>query len=298
MADDTPVVAAIAPLNLNTAGQLRQAEGAESSLLPLVWSSTEAEVLSVERLAVNPDPTVLLADYQPGGSALTLAARVTGPAESAFPDGPPESLLESLGEAADDLAANHLGRSSEALDIIAVADSDLLYDASYIAVSQGTPVPLAGNGDFVVNALESLAGVPPLGSLRGRDLRERPFTVIEGLRREAELAFRQRELALIRQIEAAQQEIGEIEERRDGGVILTPAQREAMAELRDQQRVARRELREVQRGLRADLDRLVRQVQLLNILAMPLLVALVGILVILVRRRRALGGAARQRELG
>ncbi len=298
MAEDEPVVARIAPLNLNTAGRLLHRDEAESSLVPLVWTSTEAEALPIERLAVNGDPTELLADYRPGGSALTLAARLGGRADSAFPDGPPPSLLESLGEWGDDLAARHLGQSRAGLDIIAVADSDLLYDASYITMRQGTPIPLAGNADFVINALESLSGVPLLGSLRGRGLKERPFTVIEDLRREAELTFRQRELALIRRIEETQQEIGDIEERRDGGLVLTQPQREAMAALRDQQRIARSELRDVQRGLRAELDRLVRQVQLINILAVPLLVAALGILVLLVRRRRALGGAARLRGRG
>jgi hypothetical protein len=49
----------------------------------------------------------------------------------------------------------------------------------------------------------------------------------------------------------------------------------------------------VQRGLRDDLETLVDRLQMLNIAAVPALVALIGLGVALVRRRRALAPAPR-----
>jgi ABC-type uncharacterized transport system involved in gliding motility auxiliary subunit len=139
----------------------------------------------------------------------------------------------------------------------------------------------------VLNALEALAGRGGLAALRGRGLIDRPFEVIEAMNREAELRFRQREAELVQRIQEAETKIGEIEDTAEGGLVLSPEQEVAIEELRVELLEARRELREVQRGLRDDLERLVGHLQLVNIAAVPALVALIGLGVALVRRRRA-----------
>ncbi len=296
MAKDDAIVAHLEKLNLNTAGAFLPEDGSGIARDRLAWSSAEAEQILIERMAVNPDPTALLADYKPGGKELTLAARVRGRARTAFPEGPPQGWLEAIGAEGETLRIGHLSSAQQDLDVILVADSDLLFNAAWIGAGEdGSPAAVAGNGDFVVNALESLTGGPALASLRGRSVTERPFTLIEEMRREAELVAAQREQALIRRIESVQEEIGEIEESLDGGLTLTVEQQETLATLRGELQQAEVDLRAVQRGLREDLDRLIVELQLVNILAVPLVLALIGGLVMVWRRRRALGGAQRLR---
>src|SRR6185436_14532120 len=116
----------------------------------------------------------------------------------------------------------------------------------------------------------------------------RPFVVIDEMNREAELRFRQREAELVQRIHEAETKIGEIEDTAEGGLVLTPEQEATVEEFRIELLEARRELREVQRGLRDDLETLVDRLQMLNIAAVPALIALIGLGVALVRRRRAL----------
>ncbi|MEQ8652795.1 MAG: Gldg family protein [Kiloniellales bacterium] len=293
---EDPLVAHLETLNLNTAGAfLPQGEG-ETAVSALAWSSAQAEQILIERMAVNPDPTALLADYKPGGRELTLAARIRGQAKTAFPQGPPEGWLEAIGADGQTVRIGHLSSAQQDLDLILLADSDLLFNAAWIGAGEdGGPAPVAGNGDLVVNALEALTGSAPLASLRGRSLTQRPFTLIEEMRREAELVAARREQALIRKIDSVQGEIGEIEESLDGGLALNAAQRETLEQLRGELQQAEVDLRANQRGLREDLDRLILDIQLANILAVPLLLALIGGLVMIWRRRRALGGAQRLR---
>ncbi len=289
LAQGDPLVAGLERLTLNTAGTLQATEGAGSTLTPLAWSSLEAELLPVERIAINPDPSALLASYQPGGQELTLAARLTGAAESAFPAGPPEGWPAKNGAAP-------LTRSLQDLDLIVVADSDLLFNSTWIgAGADGGPAPIAGNGEFVVNALEALAGGSALAELRGRGIADRPFTRIVALRREAELATARREQELIDKINGMREEVTAIEETLEKDQVDADAQRETRQRLRAEMLQAEQDLRAVQRGLRAELDRLILKLQLLNILAVPLLLAVIGGLVAFWRRHRAFAGARRIR---
>jgi hypothetical protein len=49
----------------------------------------------------SPDPPALLASFVPGGANLMVAARITGPAKTAFPDGRPGGDPTNGSEEAD-----------------------------------------------------------------------------------------------------------------------------------------------------------------------------------------------------
>ncbi len=148
-------------------------------------------------------------------------------------------------------------------------------------------VPMAGNGDLVVNLLDTMTGGAELLDLRGRGLRDRPFTVIEEMRREAETKYRAREQELSRRVREAEQRIAELRrtERRTG-VVLSDAQQEEVETLRADMLEARRELREVQHQLRADVEALQTRVRLAVTWGMPALVALLAVTLALIRRRK------------
>lgn len=290
---EEPMLNELSILHMNSPGSLTALEDASTTMTPLVATSDEGTLLSVEQIAQQPDPVSLIANYQPQGRQ-TLIARLAGPAGSAFPDGPPESLAAV--EAIDREALVESHRSEGEIDLLIAADSDMLFDESWLRADQsggGQIVPTANNGDFVMNAIDALSGRSGLQALRGRGLVDRPFAVIEEIQREAELTYRQREQELLARIRTAEAEIGDIEESAEGGLVLTPEQEASIEALRLELIAARQELRQVQRGLRDDLESLVSGLQLANIAAMPALVALVGLGVALLRRRRAQASATR-----
>ncbi|HZJ71636.1 MAG TPA: GldG family protein, partial [Planctomycetota bacterium] len=91
-ADDV-VTADLGKMLLASAGHLEPLDGATTQFEPLLRSTDQAELVEQAKIQFMPDPEKLLAEYQPGGRVLTLAARVRGPCKSAFPDGPPKPAL-------------------------------------------------------------------------------------------------------------------------------------------------------------------------------------------------------------
>ena len=152
-------------------------------------------------------------------------------------------------------------------------------------------MPFADNGGFVLNAVESLTGSDDLISLRARGNVDHPFTLVRQMQASAEAQFRETLDALRSKLASSQNELAQLQQ---GGqqTALTPQQSAAMDRVRREIAATRSQLREVQHNLNAEIDRLGSLLALLNILAMPVLVAGFGIVFGLIRRRKAKGRAA------
>jgi ABC-type uncharacterized transport system involved in gliding motility auxiliary subunit len=288
LAQDDVVTGELQRLNLNSAGAISAREGATTTIEPLVVSSPLAMAIAADQIRDDPDPARLIADFAAAGSAFTLAARVSGPVKSAYPDGPPEGVESE---------AEHLAEAEQPLNLILVADADLLADATWVRaqdlLGQEIVVPIANNGDFAINALDNLAGTQGLISLRGRGLIDRPFEVVRDMERAAEHQFRAKEQELRAKIEETERKIRALqEEEQQSGVILTAAQQAEIESFRGEMITLRQELRAVQRSLREDVERLATWVKVVNIWAVPVLIALLAIAVALVRRVRTARAAS------
>ena len=145
-------------------------------------------------------------------------------------------------------------------------------------MGQQVAMPLAHNAAFVVGALENLTGSDDLIALRGRGVKERPFTLVESIRRDAEREFREKEQALTEKLRNVEQELKKLEAAGEGGsVILTDAERQAIEKFRGEMLSTRRELRNVKLALRHDIDGLDGWLKFTNIALVPLAIGLVGI---------------------
>jgi len=290
---DDAVVGELSRLTMRSAGAISAREGATTGLEPLIVSSPLAMKIDVAEVSMMPDPARLIADFQPAGEPFVLAARVTGPVKSAFPDGPPEGVereAEPLPEGGES-DAEHLSEASAPLNLILVADADMLADSAWMRsqslLGQEIAIPVASNGDFAINAIDHLAGSQGLISLRGRGVTSRPFEVVRAMEQEAEYQYRAKEQELLARIDETEQKIRRLQdEEQQSGVILTAAQQEEIDDFRTEMIGLRRELRDVQRSLRQDVEQLSTTVKVLNIWAVPVLVALVAIALALVRHRR------------
>ena len=183
------------------------------------------------------------------------------------------------------------GEQRQALGRFQVDATDVLSGSTVlqevVAARGRVAVPTANNADFFINAIDNLRGSQGLVTLRGRGLAIRPFTVIEEMRAEADNQFRAKEQELLGRIAEMEQTIEGLQrEEQTTGVLLTARQQEEIDNFRVEMLDLRKELRDVQRSLREDVESLQREVRLLNIWAVPVLVALLAVILAVVRRAR------------
>jgi len=269
------MTAELEQITLNSAGSIKPRDGATTAIAPLITSSAQAMEIDSEPLKIAPDPAKLIAEFSPSGEVYTMVAKVTGPVETAFPDGPPEGADEELSE-------DHLAKAEEPLNMVLVADADLIHDQNWVrqqdVLGQRVAVPVSNNADFAVNALEFLSGSQSLISLRGRGLSVRPFEVVDKMAQEAEFKFRSKEQELLAKIEEAQNNIQKLQEdEQQSGVILTAEQQSEIENFRAEMIGLRQELRGVQRSLRQDVEALATRLKFINIWAVPLVIAVFAI---------------------
>ena len=71
------------------AGHWTRVADATTRFAPIVRTTSSGMLVPAESASMMPDADGLLRDYKAGGTPLVLAARVSGDAKSAYPDGPP-----------------------------------------------------------------------------------------------------------------------------------------------------------------------------------------------------------------
>ena len=279
-------------INMATSGSLASRPGAKTTLEPLLMSSTSAAPLPAERFNALSDPSTLRDGFKPTGVRYILAARLTGPVESAFPQGAPPDQKPAAGP-----PIVHLAKSVSPANIVIIADTDLLMDYMWVQtrelLGQKVAQAFANNGDLVANILDNLSGSSALISIRGRASFSRPFERVEALRRQADDRLRAKALELQSELTQTETKLTELQGKRNdqASLMLSPEQEQEVKRFTAEKARARKELRETQRGLNVDIDRLDSRLKVLNIAVAPLAVALVGGIVLALRRRRQSRGS-------
>ena len=245
-----------------------------------------------------PDVAGLLADFKPDNKRYVLAAHVTGPAKTAFPDGPPKPATPPMSKpgekppAAPAATGPWLKDSKHPINVIAVADTDLLDDRVWAQsqnfFGQRVLVPFADNGDFVANAIDVLAGGEDLVGLRSRGSAARPFEVVDEIQREAQTRYSAEEHALQQKLKATEAKLADLtgKDQADTPATLSPEQTKAIAQFRVDMLQTRRQLRDVQAALRSNIQSLKNGLEFLDIALIPIIVAIVAVIVGAVRLRR------------
>jgi ABC-type uncharacterized transport system involved in gliding motility auxiliary subunit len=274
-----------------SAGALLPIEGATTTFEPLIFTTPNSSLMSAFDLAQQPNPIALIKQFEPEDTSFALAARVSGDVSTAFPDGPPEDVLEAAGDEAEAVTSAHLSESKAPINIILVGDADFLADRNWAQVQdvagQRLTIPTANNADFAINALDNLRGSQALVGLRGRGFSVRPFDVITEMRQEADDKFRAKEQELLASIQTIEQNIQQLQQEEQAtGVLHTAQQQQEIDNFRVQMLDTRRDLRGVQRSLRTDVETLESRIRVVNIWAVPIVIAIVAVLLALVRRMR------------
>jgi len=273
------VTADLETLNLSSAGALSLAPGSTLKLEPLLQSSNNSALAAVSTVrAATSDPALLARGFKPdNGGPYVLAGRLTGQLKTAFPD-------------RND--AKHLASSTGPVNVLVVADTDLLSDRMWVQaqdfLGQQILNPFANNADFVYNAVDNLAGDDDLIQVRTRPTSVRPFERIEVVKRAAEVRYQDKARTLQQQLDDLEQKLAGLQPTTASGKPQALS-REQQAQLQQYQREklrTRKELRDVQHQLNADIEAIGARLKQINILAMPALVLLATVLVALRRRWR------------
>lgn len=268
-------------ITMATAGILKAKDGAETEFVPLLETTEQAMQIPVTSVQFRLDPVGLLNNFKPGGERLVLAGRVTGSVKSAFPDGHPDG---DEGE--------WLKESKEAINVIVVADADMLEDRFWVNVQnffgQRVAIPRANNGAFVVNAIENLSGSNDLISLRSRGNFSRPFLKVKEIQQDAEKQFRDKEKELQTKLRDTEQKIAELQRQKGSNeaMIVSPEQQKEIQKFRDERVKTRKELRSVQHELRKNIESLGSTLKFINIGLIPILIILVAIGLAVYRHKR------------
>jgi ABC-type uncharacterized transport system involved in gliding motility auxiliary subunit len=283
--------ASLDSINVATAGFLAPRTGATTKFEPLLMSSTSAAPLPAARFGPMTDPASLRDGFRPTGIRYAIAARITGPLSSAYPQGAPADQKPAAGP-----PIAHLAKSLGPANIVIVADTDMLMDYMWVQtrelLGQHIQQAFANNGDFLANALDNLGGSSALISIRGRATFTRPFERVEALKRRADDRLRAKVLELQSELQQTESKLTELQSKRNdqASLMLTPEQEQELKRFTAEKARVRKELRETQRGLDVEINRLDDWLKVLNIAVAPLAVALGGALILSLRRRRRSSG--------
>ena len=217
-----------------------------------------------------------------GTNKFALAVKISGTFTTAFPDGKPGSSGEE--EESDEektTNSNHLKESESENHVCLIGDTDLLSEEHFLIQQRFL---LSQNVSFVQNIVDHF-GDDTLINIRSRN-QDRPFTTIMDLEKEAQSKFEDK----LKKLEAEQQAILEkktkLESTGEGQNQFTLSiDPEALKDIQKKELEKRRQIREIRKELRSEIDLIQLQIKLANIVSMPALVIIAGI-IFFVRKRK------------
>ena len=295
-----PVIGDLETLNLGTVGAISPIDGRTTKITPLIQTTNYAMEIDVPRVQFTPNPDELIENFIPTNERYTVGARITGPVKSAFPSGPPADATAppAPGQQPKPPLPAFLKEVKD-VNIILLADTDIFNDDFWVQIQnlagQRIAQPVAGNGDFVLNALDNLSGSSQLLSLRSRGTSKRPFELVERIRRDAQAGFSRQVKLLEAKVADTEKRLQELQGHRTAHGqpgqtkpqdIFSPEQRAEVQKFQEQYLASRKELRAVQHRLSSDIDRLGGWLAAINILLVPLMLAGVAIVFAVWRRPR------------
>jgi ABC-type uncharacterized transport system involved in gliding motility auxiliary subunit len=267
---DDVVTASLQRINFSSAGFFELSPNTKARMLPLVQTSDEAMVVPSQRVRdAVADPSTLLENYEPSHDRYVLAARLRDTFHTAFP--------ERKGK-------GHLDAAAAPGEVILVGDTDLLSDRLWLDVQpllgQQQLTPFANNGDFIANIVDNLGGSTALLSIRGRANLQRPFTRVRAMQAAADRKFIVKKRELENELYETQRRLAELQPAKGSATApttLTTQQRKEVEQYLQRKLAIGKELRDVQHQLNAEIDALGMRLKFINIVLVPLLVAIFGL---------------------
>lgn len=84
-----PITGTLQSMLMATAGVFKKKDGAGTTVQPLIQTTSDSMLVPVANVSFMPDPDKLVREFKASDTQMLLAARITGKARTAFPEGKP-----------------------------------------------------------------------------------------------------------------------------------------------------------------------------------------------------------------
>ena len=253
----------------------------------LIKSSTESQLVDSMMSALSGDN--VMKDFKPSGTSYALAVRLTGHFKTAFPNGQPTDP----GDTNQPAGPPSLKESTQDSAVALVGSSDMFSDEFSLQQIQ-TPFgnynkPVNGNLDLAQSLVENLAGDSDLISVRSRATSTRPFTRIEQMEAKAEEVYQSKINEYEQSLQDTRQKLDDLQKAKDPNqqrFILSPEQQAEIDKLRRKEVEINQSLKQERKELKRDITSTENWLKWGNIIGMPLLVAVSGVGLAGLKRKR------------
>ncbi len=236
-------------------------------------------------------------DFKASGTEYALAIRLNGKFKTAFPSGKPEEKAaddKSTDDKKSEKPAESLKETKGDNAVVLFGDADMLYDQ--FAFRQNRNIlgmtflePANGNLNLAQNIVEQLSGDNDLIGVRSRATMNRPFTRIAEMDARAEKMYQSKIKEFEDSQRETQQRINELQQNKQSDqqrFILSPEQQAELKKLKEKAAETNKQLRDERKKLARDKESLQNRIEWANILGMPALVAVSGIGLAFLKRKR------------
>jgi ABC-type uncharacterized transport system involved in gliding motility auxiliary subunit len=260
------------------------AEGLERTIL----MRTSSNSMLVDAFKANFGPTALIKDFEASDKQHAIAIKLIGMFNTAFPEGAPSDGAEE--DAAP--GSDHIASADEPGAVILFGDADMLYNDFWVQkmnfFGQQMMQVVSDNNNLLQNAVEQLSGDSSLIAIRSRTVTSRPFKLIKEAEAEAEKEFRSEMNKLEEDLKETRQKLNDLRrtDKEKGQKFVRSADEEAeIKKFRKKEVEASKKMKELQKQLTAKINFIEIITTWTNILAMPTIVALLGLFLAVARRR-------------
>ncbi len=241
------------------------------------------------------NPVSVNKDLKVDDKQYALAGILTGELTSAFskrPEPEPDKDAEKSGK--EEKPANllpYVAKSEGSAKILLITDVDFISDTfsveKFNLLGQTFIQPKNDNLNFMVNMVEFLGGAEAMMSIRSRGKFTRPFTRFEELLKQAQSQYQEAEKGLSANLKEVQDKLSQLNvEKGTNKVVLTKEQIDKIKQFREEEKKTKTELRKIRKLLRQDIEFEKTSLTLINLLVIPVLLTILGLLLFYRRVRK------------
>jgi ABC-type uncharacterized transport system involved in gliding motility auxiliary subunit len=241
----------------------------------------------------------VIKDFKASGTEYALAIRLTGKFKTAFPDGRPKETKDDPTKPADKAEAKPaddqtLKETKGDGVVVLFGDADMLFDQFTVRQRQTIFGPMGyepanGNLALAQNLVDQMGGDNNLIAVRSRMELARPFTRIKDMEAKAQENFQSKINEFETSLQETREKVNALQSKKDPGTqrfILSPEQQAELDKLKKKEAEVNVQLKQERKKLTRDISSLENTLKWGNIIGMPAVVALSGIGLAFMKRKR------------
>ncbi|MBN8419653.1 MAG: Gldg family protein [Verrucomicrobia bacterium] len=305
---DDRVTAGLQSFTLINAGALDIERKEGIDVITLATSSEASQLIdtaAADKLRREP-----MVNFTASGKKQVLGVRIAGKFKTAFPDGKPAApagpketggpeqdasapgAAAAAAKAPEKKADNSLKESKDSeRNVILFSDADMLYDA--FCLRQGDLgvglVTTGGNLPMLLNAVEVLVGGGDLIQVRNRKSPVRPFVKLKEMRETVEEKYRPQLVELEKERQDLAEKLSKAKPQLDlkkGALIVDQSTMNNIKEMEKNSKTIDKEVRNIRKEVNKEVEFRKTLIKTLNVLVVPFLVGVVGLVFAMQRRTR------------